>query len=41
MIETLIDTLQNTRLMAMMFAAVAAMATIMTLAMPLFANDTL
>ncbi|HET7678879.1 MAG TPA: type II secretion system F family protein [Xanthobacteraceae bacterium] len=41
MIEILIDTLQNTRLMAMMFAGVAAIATVLTLAMPLLANDTL
>jgi tight adherence protein C len=41
MIEILVDTLQNTRLMAMMFAAVAAIATVLTLAMPLLANDTL
>jgi tight adherence protein C len=41
MLEFLIDTLQDPRLMAMMFAAVAAAATILTLAMPLLANDTL
>jgi tight adherence protein C len=41
MIQILIDTLQDTRLMAMMFAAVAAIATVLTLAMPLLANDPL
>ena len=41
MIQILIDTLQDTRLMAMMFAAVAAIATVLTLAMPLLANDAL
>lgn len=41
MIQILMDTLQNTRLMAMMFAAVAAIATVLTLAMPLLANDPL
>ena len=41
MLDLLIDTLQDSRMMAMMFAAVAAAATILTLAMPLLANDTL
>ena len=41
MIEILMDALQNTRLLAMMFAALAAIATVLTLAMPLLANDTL
>ncbi len=41
MIDILIDTVQNTQLMAMMFAGVAAIATVLTLAMPLLANDTL
>ncbi|HYN00574.1 MAG TPA: type II secretion system F family protein, partial [Aestuariivirgaceae bacterium] len=41
MIEILMDALQNTRLMAMMFAALAAIATVLTLAMPLLANDML
>src|SRR3954470_9910555 len=41
MLQILIDTVQNTRLMAMMFAAVAAIATILTLAMPLLADDPL
>jgi tight adherence protein C len=41
MIEILSDTLQNTRLMAMMFAALAAIATVLTLAMPLVTNNPL
>jgi tight adherence protein C len=41
MLQLLVDTIQNTRLMAMLFAAVAAMATILTLAMPLLADDPL
>src|SRR5690242_2338369 len=41
MIETLIDLIQNTQLMAMIFAAIAASATVVTLAMPLLANDPL
>ena len=41
MIQILMDALQNTRLMAMMFAALAAIATVLTLAMPLLANDML
>lgn len=41
MLQTLIDALQNTRLLAMMFAALAAIATVITLAMPLLANDPL
>jgi tight adherence protein C len=41
MIEPLMDALQNPRLLAMMFAAVAAIATVLTLAMPLLANDVL
>ena len=41
MLDLLIDTLQDTRMMAMMFAAVTAFATILTLAMPLLANDSL
>jgi tight adherence protein C len=41
MLQTLLDTLQNTRLLAMMFAALAATATVITLAMPLMANDPL
>jgi tight adherence protein C len=39
--QFLMDTLQNTRLLAMLFAAIAAIATVLTLAMPLFANDPL
>ena len=39
MIQILMDALQNTRLLAMMFAALAAIATVLTLAMPLLAND--
>ena len=41
MIQILMDALQNTRLLAMMFAAVAAIATVLTLAMPLLATDML
>jgi tight adherence protein C len=41
MFQILVDTLQNTRLLAMMFAALAAVATVLTLAMPLVANDPL
>ncbi len=41
MIQILMDALQNTRLLAMMFAALAAIATVLTLAMPLLANDVL
>jgi tight adherence protein C len=41
MIQILMDALQNTRLLAMMFAALAAIATVLTLAMPLLANDLL
>ena len=41
MIEILMDALQNTRMLAMMFAALAAIATVFTLAMPLLADDTL
>src|SRR5918995_5632552 len=41
MLHDLIDALQNPRLMAMLFAAVAATATVITLAMPLLANDQL
>jgi tight adherence protein C len=41
MLDLLISTFQNTRLMAMIFAAVAATATVLTLAMPLLANDPL
>ncbi len=41
MLDLLIDKLQDTRFLAMVFAAVAAMATVITLAMPLLAGDTL
>jgi tight adherence protein C len=41
MINFLIDIFHNTRLLAMLFAAVAAGATVLTLAMPLLANDPL
>jgi tight adherence protein C len=41
MIQFLVDTLQDTRLMAMLFAAVAAGATVLTLAMPLVENNPL
>ena len=41
MIDLLISKLHDPRFMAMMFAAVAAFATVLTLAMPLFAGDNL
>jgi tight adherence protein C len=41
MLELIIETFQNTRLLAMLFAAIAAGATVLTLAMPLLANDPL
>jgi tight adherence protein C len=41
MIELLIDRLHDTRLLAMIFAAVATVATVITLTMPLLASDTL
>jgi tight adherence protein C len=41
MIETLIEQISNPRVMAMLFAAVAAIATVFTLAMPLVATDSL
>ncbi|MPZ55800.1 MAG: type II secretion system F family protein [Rhizobiales bacterium] len=41
MIEFLIEKLHDTRLMTMLFAAIAATATVMTLAMPLLATDSL
>ncbi len=41
MIQILMDALQNTRLLAMMFAALAAIATVLTLAMPLLSTDML
>src|SRR5436190_41241 len=39
--DLLIDSLLNPRLMAMVFSAIAAIATVLTLAMPLIATDTL
>ena len=41
MIELVIEKLHDTRLMMMLFAAIAAAATVMTLAMPLLATDSL
>jgi tight adherence protein C len=41
MIEFLIEKLHDTHLLTMLFAAIAASATVMTLAMPLLATDTL
>jgi tight adherence protein C len=41
MIDLIIEKLHDTRFLAMMFAAVAAIATVVTLAMPLLVNDTL
>src|SRR3954451_17140800 len=41
MLETFMNHLINPRTMAMVFAAVAAIATVLTLAMPLLANDSL
>jgi tight adherence protein C len=41
MFELLIEKLHNPHFMAMLFAAIAAAATVMTLAMPMFAGDTL
>jgi tight adherence protein C len=41
MIDLLIDKLHDTRLLAMLLAAIAAAATVMTLAMPLLATDSL
>lgn len=41
MVELLIDVMGNPRLLAMIFAFIAAIATVMTLAMPLLANDQL
>src|SRR6266705_276510 len=41
MIDLIIDKLHDTRFLAMLFAAVAAMATVLTLAMPLLAGDNL
>ncbi|HVY59948.1 MAG TPA: type II secretion system F family protein [Xanthobacteraceae bacterium] len=41
MLQLILDRFQDTRFMAMLFAAVAAAATVLTLAMPLLANDSL
>jgi tight adherence protein C len=41
MFELIAETLTNTRLLAMTFAAIAAAATVLTFAMPLLATDTL
>jgi tight adherence protein C len=41
MIELLIDKIHDTKFLSMLFAAVAAMATVLTLAMPLLAGDNL
>ena len=41
MIEFLIEKASDTRFLAMMFAAIAAVATVITLAMPLLASDNL
>src|SRR5579863_3522702 len=41
MLDLLIDIVNNPRLLAMIFAAVAAVATVLTLAMPLMATDSL
>lgn len=41
MIDSLINLVNNPRLLAMVFAAIAAAATVVTLAMPLLANDPL
>ncbi|MBV8755052.1 MAG: type II secretion system F family protein [Hyphomicrobiales bacterium] len=41
MIDFLIGVMSDTRFLAMMFAAIAAAATVITLAMPLFASDNL
>ena len=40
MLELIIEKLTDTRFLAMIFAAVAAAATVLTLAMPLVATDT-
>jgi tight adherence protein C len=41
MLQILIESISNPRLLAMAFAAIAAIATVLTLAMPLFATDSL
>ena len=41
MLEVITDNITNTRVMAAVFAAVGAVATVITIAMPLLATDTL
>ena len=41
MIELIAENLTNTRVLAMVFAAIAAIATVLTFAMPLLAGDSL
>src|SRR5690348_8642332 len=41
MVDFLIEKMADTRLLAMLFAAIAAAATVITLAMPMFAGDNL
>jgi tight adherence protein C len=41
MLQILIDSISNHRALAMVFSAIAAIATVLTLAMPLFATDSL
>ena len=41
MLELLIDKLQDTRMLAMLFAGIGAVATVLTLALPLIAGDDL
>jgi tight adherence protein C len=41
MLDFLIQKLGDTRFLAMVFAAIGAVATVLTLAMPLIATDTL
>ena len=41
MVDLIANSLTNTRLLAMIFAAIAAVATVLTLAMPLLATDSL
>ena len=41
MIDLLIEQINNPRMVAMVFAAIAAIATVLTLTMPLLATDSL
>src|SRR5215475_8937871 len=41
MLSVIVEQLQNTRFLAMMFSAIAAIATVLTLGMPLLATDSL